>query len=1005
MDKNSGYKFLVDTGAVVSVFPKNKYSKLNDDFSLYAANGSKINTYGHKRLTLNLGLRREFPWTFIIADVNRPILGADFLENFGLIIDIKNRRIIDNLTSISAICEVKTSPSLGLTTISGDSPYHKILSDYPTIINPAALGTAKKPHNITHCIITKGPPVHSKARRLSPQKLAIVKSEIKNLLEQGIIRPSKSPWASPIHLVPKKTGGWRLCGDFSRVNAVTVCDRYPLPHIQDFVYGLQGKQIFSKIDLVKAYHQIPLDPDSIAKTAIICPIGLYEYSFMCFGLSNAAQTFQRFMDEVLRDIDCCYSYLDDILVASENEEQHKKDIQTVLQRLSDYGIVLNVDKCEFGKNQLNFLGFLVTAAGIAPLPEKVEILSNYPLPSTVDSLRRFLAMINFYHRFLANTAETQAPLYDLVKGKKKKDQSSIQWSEETLAAFNACKDSIAKSTVLAHPIPNADLSLMVDASSTAIGSVLQQTRNTDSRSSTEPLAFFSRKLSPAEKNYSVYDRELLAIYSSVKYFRHMVEGRPFIVYTDHRPLTYAFTKSHDNSSPRQQRHLEFIAQFTTDIRYVPGDKNVVADTLSRIAEVELLGNINYAAMAHSQANDHELRSLLDSDVLKLKPFSFIQDAPSLLCDTSTGSVRPYVPADFRQEVFRTMHNLSHPGVKATVKLIKERFVWKNLRKDVSTWAKSCVQCQRSKVQRHTKSPLGSYPLPQCRFWHVNIDIIGPLPPSKGMRYCLTCTDRFTRWPEAFPMPDQTADTVASTFYAGWIARFGVPELISTDQGRQFESELFRSLAKFLGIQKNRTTAYNPKSNGLVERSHRQLKSAIKCKAADNWVDVLPSILLGIRASFKEDIGATTAELVYGSTLRLPGEFFRSSISSNHPTCSEFLRQIREHIQSLRPVPASNHSAQQNVFVSKELTTCTHVFVRQDHVRKPLQQPYEGPFKVLERKGKSFRVQVKGKDVNIGIDRLKPAFIMPDDIPQPHSRPEVITRSGRKVRFAQPFQAS
>ncbi|GBL90966.1 Transposon Ty3-I Gag-Pol polyprotein [Araneus ventricosus] len=325
---------LLCCGAAVSCFPRRLTNfTVPQDLVLYAANGSVIKSYGTKALNLDLGLRRKFSWTFIVADVSHPIFVSDFLERFGLLVDVKNRRVIDNFTHLNS-CGVKApSHSLGLTLISNQSPYHSILSKFSELLSPVS-GNVSASHNVEHCIETRRPPVFSKARRLSPEKLKFLREEFQTLMEQGIIRPSNSAYASPVHLVKKQNGDWRICGDFRRLNSITISDCYPLPHIQDFSHGLAGKTVFSKIDPVKGYRQIPIKSSDIHKTAVITPIGLFEYTCMTFGLKNAAQSFQMFIDQVLLGLDCSYAYLDDILIASENEDQHKLDVEKVFQRLT-----------------------------------------------------------------------------------------------------------------------------------------------------------------------------------------------------------------------------------------------------------------------------------------------------------------------------------------------------------------------------------------------------------------------------------------------------------------------------------------------------------------------------------------------------------------------------------------------------------------------------------------------------------------------------------------------
>ena len=349
-------------------------------------------------------------------------------------------------------------------------------------------------------------------------------------------------------------------------------------------------------------------------------------------------------------------------------------------------------------------------------------------------------------------------------------------------------------------------------------------------------------MTPAETRYSTFDRELLAVYLAIKHFCHFLEGRHFHVLTDHKPLTFALNTRSDHHSPRQARQLDYISQFTSTIRHVHGSDNVVADALSRIETNALLSGqpptVDFAAMAQTQAADPQIRALQSSpsSTLVVEAIPLPHSSIPLYCDTSTGKQRPLVPPAWRRTVFDSLHGLSHPGIRATQKLITARFVWPGINADVCRWTRSCVQCQRAKIQRHSTTTLSSFP---TRFDVIHIDLVGPLPPSRGFTYLLTCVDRFTRWPEAIPLTCITAEAVARPFLGGWISRFGIPSTIVTDRGRQFESQLWNALMTLLGSKRARTTSYHPQTNGMVERFHRQLKAALKAQPQpDSWMDAL-----------------------------------------------------------------------------------------------------------------------------------------------------------------------
>ena len=1002
LDDSTKSKFLADTGSVYSLVPYSSTAPVSGP-RLVTADEKPIACWGSCTRTIHVA-GRSFKWSFLQAAVAFPIVGADFLRAFGLMVDLAGMRLTHRSAGwhvpLSAPPRGSTFAAIGVRLaqpelvqphvssvkfstyswqptrgdvqsrdlnasvvtgtrsglgVAGQGPdFMGILQQYPTVLN-AGKDLPPVKHDVEHVITTTSRPVASTYRRLDPGRLEAAKKEFMDLERQGVVRRSSSNWASPLHMVMKADGTWRPCGDFRRLNLQTEPDRYTCPNMADLTGRLKGRTIFSKLDLRKGYHQVPVEANSVKKTAIITPFGLFEFLRMPFGLRNAGQTFQRMMDRVLQGLDFCFCYLDDVLVASETPEQHVLHLKQTLERLQLHGLVLNGEKCVLGAVEVEYLGHVVSASGIRPLPGNVQAIQDYPRPGTVHHLQSFLGMANFYRRFVPKAAQILKPLTDALRGGKR---TRLDWTQEMDAAFQGVKRRLVEAVELAHPDQLAPLLLAVDASNTHVGGVLQQA---DQHGELRPLGFFSVKLDKTQLKYSTYDRELLACFLAIRHFRWCVEGRPLRLLSDHKPLQGSLHKMCDAWSARQQRQLSYIAEFTSEIEHVAGLQNVVADALSRPTCAVLPseeGKIDLVVLATEQA------TCLEMEQWKTKPGvrQIKVEEHVLWCDESTGALRPIVPVTCRRAVFHSIHDLAHAGTRATRRMLTSRYVWRQCAADVTAWCKDCQQCARGKVTSQETAPVEPIPVPRVPYTHVHVDLVGPLhPSSKGHTYLMTMVDRTTRWPEVVPLTNMTAQLVADTFVETWVARFGVPTYVTTDRGTQFTGSTWSCLCRSLGIQHVTTTAYHPQSNGMVERMHRTLKAALRARSGGkDWLEHLPWVLLGMRTAPKEEANVSAAEAALGSKLQLPGQQL--------PVEPEHVEQEVE-----RPtIPNTTKHSYAEVVAGRQLGPVEgeHVYVRDGQPRGPLAPVYLGPFLVLERDGKAVKIQVGTREDWVAVERVK-----------------------------------
>jgi hypothetical protein len=984
-DGITGRRFLIDTGASRSILPHSSASTPSGP-RLYTADDQPVATWGFQRLPVRFG-NRQFHFPFLLAAVSTPIIGHDFLTAHHLIVDPAHHQLLDNHSF--HVVATDSSQTHSTAAAAADFPTASPLTLVPPQIQhllqqfPSILGTdlqAHKPtHGITHTIDTTGRPIAARARRLDPEKLRIAKSEFLQLEKAGIVRRSSSPWSSPLHMVPKKNGSWRPCGDYRRLNAVTTPDSYPLPNLHDFTAKLHNCTVFTTIDLVKGYHQVPLAPQDIPKTAIVTPFGLFEYLYMPFGLRNAAQTFQRLMDSLFSHIPSVFVYLDDLIIATPDMDSHLQVLQQVFLILQNNNLLLNPEKSIFAQSTVNYLGHKISSSGVLPLDSHVHAIQTFPTPTSIKQLQRFLGLLNFYRHFLPHIAGVLAPLTDSLKGKPKQ----LPWTPLMQSAFDTAKQLLLQATPLHFPDPHATIAVASDASDTQVGAVFHQL----TPQGWKPLAFFSAKLTPAQQKYSTFDRELLAAYLAIRHFRFLLEGRYFQLHTDHKPLVAAIHRRSPPWSARQQRQLAYISEFTTDFRHIPGQQNIVADALSRsdvAASLTTPPPIDYTAIAAAQSSDPDIQSLLTSSSLHISTQP-VEGTP-LLGDSSTAVFRPLIPHSFQHLIFQHIHNLSHPGIKATKRLISSRFVWPGLSNKVTQWARQCPICQSRKIHRHSHTVPQHIPLPHRKFSHIHVDLVGPLPPSQGFTHIFTIIDRTTRWPEAIPLSATAAADCAAALLHTWISRFGLPNIITSDRGPQFTSSLWKSLCTLLNIHHQPTTAYHPQANGMLERFHRRLKDALRSRThSPSWSQQLPWVLLALRAQPAEHHDISPAEAAFNTPLILPSQF----LTNDDPPPESFLKDIQQLHHPFFPLPPSHNLPQtlSHHHPPQALFTTPQVLVRRDGHVPPLTPLYDGPYTVLSRSPTHFTLQFPNSTDTVSINRLKPFY-------SPHSSPPLNPRPSR-----------
>lgn len=781
------------------------------------------------------------------------------------------------------------------------------------------------PHDETPCR-----PVY----RLSPPMMDELRTQVKALLTAGIIRPSMSPYGAPVLFARKKDGTWRMCIDYRALNKITIKDKFPLPRAEDLFDQVQGSKFFSKIDLMWGYHQIKVRPEDVHKTAFRTPIGSFEWLCMPFGLTNAPATFQRFVQDILHEFlgDFACVYIDDILIYSKTAEEHVEHVRRVLEVLKQHKLLAKPTKCEWFVTDVEYLGHKISGSGIAVDDDKVKVLKDWPVPTCKTDVRSFLGLANYYRRFIPHFAHITSCLNELVHDNV---PETIPWEAKHQHAFETLKHALTHAPVLRTYDRNLKCTVTTDASSSrgAIGAVLTQ----DDGSGARPIAYFSRKMTSAERNYTTREQETLAVRDALRQWKHYLLGVPFCIRSDHESLKYLFSQK--ELSGRLLRWCDFIQQFDFgEIKYLPGLENSVGDALSRppmedgpagtLASLEVhvhdpgrhAETLYHFELATPTSHLHDLmRDLTKTDpeladlATKLEDPEFDQSTSKLRHRFSLSdglvywhdntSKRICVPHDMRKVLLKEAHDtplMGHMGIDRTYVTLARDYYWRGMHKDVCTYVNSCTTCQQTKPgHEHAAGLARPLPVPNHPFETWGLDFI-IMPTSKTGKNCIVVfvchKSKMVHAIAATMTGDKenplSAKEVARIYFDYIVKHYGLCSAIVSDRDRRFVSAFWQELHKLCGTALHMSTAFRPQTDGLTERENRTVVQTLSCVLQDlggDWEDHLTAVEFAMNNSVNASTGVSPFFMTRGRHPRTPLSF--NADSCDVPAAGEFLTRI------------------------------------------------------------------------------------------------------------------
>lgn len=708
--------------------------------------------------------------------------------------------------------------------------------------------------------------------RCSPSIQAEMDREIERYMQMDAIEECVSEWANPLVPVRKSNGKLRVCLDSRRINAITKKDSYPMRDMKGIFHRLQSASYFSVIDLKDAYFQIPLKEECRDYTAFRTSKGLFRFKVCPFGLTNAPFTMCRLMDKVIGfDLEPhVFVYLDDIVVATKDLSEHLRLLGIVAERLEKANLTISLDKSQFCKKQVNYLGYLLTGQGVAIDSKRIEPILNYSRPKSVKDIRRLLGLAGFYQRFISNYSKIVAPISDLLR----KDKNKFQWTEAAEEGFQELKAALVSAPILANPDFTQPFVIESDASDNAVGAALIQKLDGEPRI----IAYFSKKLSSTQKRYASVEKECLGVLLAIEHFRHYVEGSRFKVVTDARSLLWLFTIGVESGNSKLLRWALKIQSYDIELEYRKGKQNITADCLSRSLDAISVAPVDPDYQDLIKQITVDPQAYTDFRVVDGRIYKYVKNKGKV--EDNRFCWKVYPPKSEREDILRKTHGTARLGFEKTLAALREKFFWPLMNAETKRFCQDCLVCQTSKATNvNTTAPLKvQRKIAEYPWQFVTMDYVGPLPASgKSRSTCLlVLTDVFSKFVLVQPFRQATAETLVPFVENMLFLLFGVPEVILTDNGTQFTSKLFQDLLSRYHVTHWRTPSYHPQINDS-ERVNRVITTAIRAtikKDHKDWANNIQTIANAIRNSVHDSTKYTPYFVLFGRNMVSDGREYR-----------------------------------------------------------------------------------------------------------------------------------